>query len=111
LLTGGADSDVFVFDTALGAGNIDRITDFNVAADTIRLDNAFFAGLAGGVLAASAFVKNLSGTAADPSDRIIYETDTGRLYFDAGGTVSGTRVHFATVTANLNLTSADFFVF
>jgi Ca2+-binding RTX toxin-like protein len=110
-LTGGGGADSFVFNTALGAANIDRITDFNAAADTIRLENAIFAGLAGGALAAAAFRVNTSGFAADASDRIIYETDTGRLYFDSDGNGAAARVHFATLATGLSLTSADFFVF
>ena len=62
-------------------------------------------------MAAGAFVKNTSGNAADSSDRIIYESDTGRLYFDRDGTGLAAKVHFATLDMNLGLTHADFFVF
>ena len=42
-LTGGAGSDYFVFNTAPNASsNIDTITDFNVADDTILLENSIF---------------------------------------------------------------------
>ncbi len=45
-LTGGAGYDSFVFNTALNStSNVDRITDFNVVQDTIRLDNAVMPGL------------------------------------------------------------------
>lgn len=111
ILTGGAGSDSFVFSTARSATNIDRITDFNRAADTIRLDDLVFAGVAKGTLVASAFAANATGAATDALDRVIYETDTGRLYFDADGNGTGARVQFATLTANLVLTNADFFVF
>jgi Ca2+-binding RTX toxin-like protein len=110
-LTGDSGADTFVFNTALGAANIDRITDFNALADTIRLENAIFTGLAAGTLAATGFVQNTSGNAADASDRIIYESDTGRLYFDRDGTGAAAKVHFATLATGLTLTSADFFVF
>ena len=109
-MTGGLGTDTFVFSTALGATNIDRITDFSVADDTIRLDDAVFAGLSTGGLAASAFAANLTGAASDALDRIIYETDTGRLYFDADGNGAGARIHFATLAANVPLTNADFVV-
>ena len=109
-MTGGAGSDTFVFNTALGAGNVDRITDFDVVEDRIRLDNDVFVGLARGNLSASAFAANLTGRASDALDRIIYETDTGRLFFDADGSGAGARVHFATLNAGLALTSADFLV-
>ncbi|MDZ4134386.1 MAG: calcium-binding protein [Paracoccaceae bacterium] len=111
LINGGRGADTFVFNTALGAGNIDWITDFSVVDDTIRLENAIFTGLANGVLSAGAFVANATGLAADALDRIIYETDTGFLFFDADGTGAGARVQFATLTANIALTNADFVVF
>ncbi len=110
-LIGGAGADTFLFTTALGATNIDSLTDFDVAADTIRLENAIFTGLATGTLAASAFVANTSGKAADASDRIIYETDTGRLFFDMDGTGATAKIHFATLASGLALTNADFVAF
>lgn len=110
-MTGGAGRDSFVFSTALGPGNVDRITDFTVADDTIRLDDAVFAGLMAGRLAATAFAANLSGLATDLLDRVIYQTDTGRLFFDADGSAAGATIHFATLSAELGLTHADFIVF
>jgi Ca2+-binding RTX toxin-like protein len=110
-LTGGSGADNFILNTTFGSGNVDRITDFNVAADTIRLENAVFTGLANGTLAGAAFAANTSGNAADSSDRIIYETDTGRLFFDADGNGGAAKVQFAILATGLGLTSADFFVF
>jgi Ca2+-binding RTX toxin-like protein len=110
-LHGGAGNDAFVFATALGAGNVDAVTDFTATDDSIHLDDAVFAGLARGTLAVSSFVTNLTGAAEDALDRVIYETDTGRLYFDADGSGAGAQVHFATLSAGLALTSAHFFVF
>jgi Ca2+-binding RTX toxin-like protein len=110
-LTGGDGKDFFVFSTALGAGNVDTIADFSVADDTIRLENAIFTALtATGTLAASAFRANTTGLAGDSDDRIIYETDTGKLYYDANGTASGGGIHFATLAVGLSLISADFVV-
>jgi Ca2+-binding RTX toxin-like protein len=110
-LTGWVGDDIFMFNTALGGGNIDTITDFNVADDTIRLENAIFANIAGtGVLTAAQFVANATGTAQDASDRIIYETDTGRLIYDANGSTVGGGFLFATLDAGLALTNADFFI-
>jgi serralysin len=106
-LTGGTGRDAFVFNTAPGAGNVDRITDYSVADDTIRLENAVFTRLTAGTLASSAFAANQSGTATDALDRVIYETDTGRLYFDADGSGAAARVHFATLSPNLTLGHAD----
>lgn len=110
-LIGGIGADLFVFNSALsGSTNVDRISDFTVADDTIQIDNAVFTGLAAGALAASAFAANSSGLAGDASDRVIYEFDTGKLFFDADGNGAGARIQFATVAIGLGLTAADFVV-
>jgi Ca2+-binding RTX toxin-like protein len=111
VLTGGTGRDWFVFDTALGSANVDRIADFSRADDRIRLDDAVFVGLDAGPLAAAAFHASLTGTASDTLDRILYDTATGKLYFDADGSDPGGRVHFATMTGLPPLTEADFGVF
>lgn len=108
-LAGGAGLDAFVFNTALNrTTNVDRIIDYNVAQDTIRLENAVFTGLANGWLTASAF--HTGAAAADAQDRIVYNKATGAISFDADGSGTGAAVHFASVAAGLALTNADFFV-
>jgi Ca2+-binding RTX toxin-like protein len=110
-LRGGTGSDIFVFDTALGAANVDTIADFSVVDDTIRLENAIFAALTTtGTLSLANFRANTTGEAQDSNDRIIYETDTGRLYYDADANGAGARIHFATLTGLPTLTNADFAV-
>lgn len=111
-LSGGSGNDQFNFNTALNAAtNMDIITDFNVAADTILLDNAVFvAAGALGTLAAAAFKANTTGLATDASDRIIYETDTGELFYDADGNGGGASIQFAKLAASLALTNADFVI-
>lgn len=110
-LIGGQGEDSFRFSTALGDGNIDRIADFNVADDIILLDRAIFteAG-AEGALSFGAFHKSSAGTAADANDRIIYDTDSGRLSYDADGSGSGAAVQFARLGSSLNLTAEDFYI-
>ena len=60
-----------MFNTTLGGGNIDTITDFNVANDTIQLDDAIFTALGLGVLAWSPLGRGVltgkyrTGTPAD----------------------------------------------
>lgn len=101
-------NDTFVFDTALGSTNVDRIYDFNPATDSIRLDDAFFRGLTLGALSSGAFATGSAATQAD--DRIIYDPTTGKLYFDPDGAGGAAQVQFATLNVGLGLTSADFFV-
>ncbi|WP_457150155.1 SdrD B-like domain-containing protein [Mesorhizobium sp. P5_C1] len=111
-LTGALGHDSFLFTTALSlVVNVDTITDFSVVDDTIVLDHAIFAALAGnGTLSADQFTANASGTATDANQHIIYETDTGWLYYDSNGDAAGGSKHFATVAANLAMTNADFVV-
>ncbi len=110
VLTGNAGLDLFRFTGTLSAtGNVDRITDFVVADDTMQLDDAGFVGIGGlGALSAGAF---RAGTAAaDASDRVIYDSATGKLYFDADGNGAGAQVLFATLTAGTALTVTDFVI-
>jgi serralysin len=108
-LTGGAGADIFAFDTALNAlTNVDTITDFSAGIDRIRLENSVFLGLATGVLDDEAFYTGTSAT--EPDDRIVYDAATGRLFYDPDGSDAGGAMQFATLTASLPLTYADFFV-
>ncbi|KQP65240.1 hypothetical protein ASF41_22040 [Methylobacterium sp. Leaf111] len=106
ILTGGDGRDTFAFTTALGASNIDRITDFTVGADTIRLSASVFSALASGDLDASAF-KDLSTGAIDGDDRILYDHRTGALSYDADGSGSRAAMQFALLDNKAVLTATD----
>ncbi|GAA0264031.1 hypothetical protein LNAOJCKE_5626 [Methylorubrum aminovorans] len=108
LLTGGAGADTFVFSTALGAGNVDRITDF-ATEDTIRLSKSVFAALAPGQLGASA-LKNLDKAKIDADDRVLYKQSTGELFYDADGSGKAAAVKFAVLDNHAALTHLDFLV-
>jgi Ca2+-binding RTX toxin-like protein len=112
---GGADDlwglsgkDYFLFSSPLGSGNVDRIHDYNVRDDTIRLDDAVFTGLSLGSLSSGAFAKGAAATQAD--DRIIYDPVSGNLYFDPDGVGGAAQILFATLNSGLKVTSADFIV-
>jgi Ca2+-binding RTX toxin-like protein len=108
-LDGMGGSDAFQFTTALNATtNVDAINGYVVADDQIRIDNAVFAGLAAGTLAADAFI--IGAAAADAEDRIVYNSATGGLFFDADGVGGTAQVRFATLAAGLAMTNAEFFV-
>jgi Ca2+-binding RTX toxin-like protein len=111
VISGFGGSDIFVFNTALNAAtNHDTITDFNVAADTIHLENAVFTALAAtGALAAGLF-RDISLGAQDANDVIIYNRVTGDLFYDSNGLAAGGQTLFADVTNGLALTAADFVV-
>jgi serralysin len=104
----GSGFDTVLFNTALGAGNVDWITDFAPVFDTIRLENAEFTALAAGALPAAAF--RIGAAALDGSDRIIYNSVTGALNYDPDGVGGIGQVQFATLSAGLAMTAADFFV-
>ena len=108
VLTGGQGADTFVFATALGASNVDRIADF-ATEDTIRLSKAVFAALAAGPLAEGVF-KNISAGKVDADDRILYKQATGELFYDADALGNGRAVKFAVLDNHAALTAADFLV-
>ncbi|MEQ1955178.1 calcium-binding protein [Mesorhizobium sp. CN2-181] len=102
----GLGSDTVVFSTALG-GSVDKIVDFDTAEDQIALDHAIFTALGLGALDASAFKDNILAT-RDADDRIIYNSNTGSLFYDADGLGGAAAVKFASVAVGLSLTAADF---
>ena len=119
-LNGGGGSDTIIthggndtirFNTALGASNIDHITDFDVAKDIIQLENAIFIELTTNTGNALNGVEFFIGSAAhDADDRIIYNSATGALIYDSNGNGANGATQFATLATGLGLTSGDFFV-
>jgi Ca2+-binding RTX toxin-like protein len=111
MLTGADGADRYLFSTALDAAtNVDTITYFDTAADTIWLSNAIFSDAgAPGTLSASAFA---TGTAAsDSDDRIVYDSATGNIFYDADGSGDGVQILFAQVDPGTALTYADFVIY
>ncbi|ASF46923.1 calcium-binding protein [Methylovulum psychrotolerans] len=111
VLKGGLGQDTFVFGSALGAGNKDVITDFSVTDDAIRLDHSVFTALTGtGALAAAEFNVIGNGSVADSTDRVLYNTVSGGLFYDADGSGAGAAVLVALLGKGLAMTAADFMV-
>lgn len=98
-LTGGAGLDFFMFNAALGNGNIDSILDFSVAdADRLVLSKAVFSAFALSTSVGAGNLRSGSGltTAADGDDYLIYNSTTGHLYYDRDGSGSlYASTHFA----------------
>jgi Ca2+-binding RTX toxin-like protein len=114
-LFGGAGRDIFVFDTRPSkSSNVDRVYDFNPKHDSFHVDNAVFTKLGSGSVTrpkkvtADMFVKGKA--AQDQEDRIIYDKNTGALYYDKDGIGGSGQVKFATLNKGLKLTYHDFFV-
>ena len=108
-LTGGGGADGFVFDTALGPNNVDRILDFVRGTDEIRLDDSIFLGLATGPLAAAAL--RIGGAATTAAHRIVYDPATGNLFYDSDGVGGAAQILFAVPdNAPPTLSASDFAV-
>lgn len=108
ILTGGAGKDRFVLDTKPNAtSNVTRITDFNVADDTIVLENAVFPAFTViGIMTASAFF--IGGQAHDSDDRIIYDKASGGLFYDQDGSAAEASIKIGDLSAGLSLTTQNF---
>ncbi|MCG7393546.1 hypothetical protein MHY87_11570 [Microvirga sp. ACRRW] len=103
-LQGGTGADAFVFDNFSG---IDTIDDFTVGEDIILLEYDVFTGLAYyGSLHADSF--HIGTQAVDHNDRIIYDAESGKLFYDADGSGSAAAVQFAQLSKHLSLTAASF---
>jgi Ca2+-binding RTX toxin-like protein len=109
-LIGGLGHDSFVFNTTLGPGNIDTITDFSVTADTIQLAQSIFTALATGALAADQFKILGNGGIEDSNDHLLYTTTSGALSYDTDGSGAAAAVQIAILGKGLAMTSADFMV-
>ena len=106
ILTGEGGSDIFKFATT---GHIDTITDYNVANDTIQLENAVFTALTTtGTLVAGQF--KIGTQALDANDFVIYNNVTGALLYDANGNGAGAAIQIATIGVGLAMTNADIVV-
>ena len=112
ILTGGSGSDRFSFNSP--NEKIDKITDFLSVDDTISIKAA---GFGGGLSANAAILATqfLSGagvtTASNATQRFLYNTTSGALFFDADGNGTGAgALQIATLTGNPNITTADIFV-
>jgi serralysin len=113
VLTGDKGKDIFQLANALStSNNIDRITDFVSADDTIQLENKVFTALnKAGVLAADMFRSGAGiSTAADANDYLLYNSTDGKLYYDADGNLSIAPVQIALLGTGLALTNTDFAV-
>ena len=87
---------MFIFNTTTSS-NIDTILDFVTGTDKIQLSKSIFANAgATGNLTNNAFWSAAGAvTGHDADDRVVYNTTTGALYYDADGSGSGAAVQIA----------------
>ena len=113
-LTGEAGSDVFLFDSALSAAtNIDTVTGFVSGTDSIRLDNDVFTALSVGAITDAQLAHGVGlSNALDADDRLVFDTSSGKLYYDADGAGGVDAIQFAQMGAQViaTLSAADFLV-
>ncbi len=103
-LIGGLGNDIFQFSNS--TDGIDTISDFVVGTDTIGISAAGFGGgLSAGVSITLAQILTVSsGSAAtSSSQRFIYNSTTGGLFFDVDGNGGTAATQFATLSTGLTL--------
>jgi Ca2+-binding RTX toxin-like protein len=108
MLMGNEAGDLFLFTTALGPSNIDRLLDFSaVSGDRIGLAAAIFSGsgIAGNTLTASAFA--LGPQANTPDIRILFDPGSGVLIYDQDGSGSLFGIAFAYLDTAATLTGLN----
>jgi Ca2+-binding RTX toxin-like protein len=102
-LAGGGGADRFVLSSARRAENADRIDGFVAGADTLWLDHLNVGKLDPGTLPAWQYREShdvdLSG-ARQPGQHVLYDLDSGRLYYDHDGSGPEAQVLIATLTGS-----------
>ncbi len=107
-LSGGGSADKFVFTSSLRASNVDTVSDFKHDIDLLQLESRHFKRI-GATLDPSEFYAKAGATKAhDKSDRIVYDTKSGKLYYDDDGKGGHAAVHFATLSGHPKLDGGDF---
>jgi serralysin len=118
-LIGGPGNDTYVFDAAPGEANADSIVfeKFSMEvhgfeeADRLALDNDVMAalGATGDFAADDERFHAAAGASggAEADDRVVYDTDSGRLYYDADGSGAGKAQLIATLSVGALQLAAD----
>jgi len=106
-LVGGTGSDIVRFEAALGAPNIDTVADFTVGSDKLQLSRGVFTAFTyQGAVAAEQFTIGASATTA--AQRLVYNSATGAVSYDADEAGGAAQVQFATLGKYLTLKASDF---
>ena len=109
-ITLGTGTDTLKFTSLTG---VDTIADYNPTDDLIQLAKSVFTGLttASGALSAAEFQSGAGLTAASTAEaRIVYNSTSGALYYDADGQGGAAAVQIATLTGAPILNSNEFFI-
>ncbi|MGL6209859.1 MAG: hypothetical protein ACRC14_08540, partial [Paracoccaceae bacterium] len=110
LMAGGAGADRFVYREAAEGG--DTIMDFNRNGDdVIRLKASAFGDHAVGALAESEFQAGVGNVALSGSVRVMFDTSTGQVWFDADGAGGQAAVLLVQMQAQAVVGVEDFLFF
>jgi Ca2+-binding RTX toxin-like protein len=108
--------DVFIFDQPAGAANADAIMDFGYGGvrDELHLANTAMSNLGATGRFSATDARFFAGAGAssgqDASDRVVYDTSTGRLWYDADGNGAGAAQLIATLQDAPSLLATDIVV-
>jgi serralysin len=106
-LFGGAGNDTFI----LSKTSADNIGDFGLGSDKLQVSaNAFGGGLVANVSLVSSQLLVGAGTndAVNTSQRFIYNSSNGDLFFDIDGSAAAAKVKIATLVGNPSLAVGSF---
>jgi Ca2+-binding RTX toxin-like protein len=112
-MTGGAGNDVFVFTQVPEPPSVrsDEVEDFASGVDRLQFDNNAFTqlGTAGNFTGGDARFASGAGLTSgqDASDRLVYNTSTGDLFYDADGNGAGGSILVAHLTGAPALAATD----
>ncbi|HEY7598493.1 MAG TPA: hypothetical protein VH741_01100 [Candidatus Limnocylindrales bacterium] len=110
-LTGGAGEDSFVFREAPTNSNFDRLLDFTSGTDTLCFDDAAYGSIGALGDFAAADDRFFAGAGAksgvDAEDRLVYDTSSGFLWYDADGSGAGGQLLVGVVQGAPALSAGD----
>jgi len=109
ILSGGIGQDVFVFNNL---GSVDFVIDFTGGVDRLQLVGSLFQGigLVGSAMSSSSFRSGTSPVAADADDHVLYNSQSGALFYDPDGNGTDVMLQFATLSGAPALVSSDIWV-
>jgi Ca2+-binding RTX toxin-like protein len=111
VLHGGAGADRFRLDAAPSGTNVDRVMDFAPGTDDLEFSAAVYGALgAPGALRAGRLVKGAAPVATEAFAQLLYDSSTGRLYYDGDGTGDGAPEAIALLQGAPNLVVTDLMI-
>ena len=122
ILSGGDGADTYIFSSGIkGSKNVDTIKDFVSGEDKIYLSSDIFTKIASGLGLIDGndpiplsdgdyFFSAPKVKATSATDLILYDSNTGRVYYDADGNGKGAADWFITLTGKPALSADDIYI-